>query len=121
MVFAAQANANGALAAPIWVLLAFFIHTCAELCLSPVGLSAVTKLAPLKFASLMMGIWFLANFFANWIAGQTAGQMDYIAQRGFFLPGYAGFFLIFLIGPCIAGLVLFALVPMLKKMSHGRA
>lgn len=121
MVIAAQANAGGQLASPIWVLLAFFIHTCAELCLSPVGLSAVTKLAPLKFASLMMGIWFLANFFANWIAGQTAGQIDNIAKAGFILPGYQGFFLIFVIGPCAAGLVLFALVPLLKKMSHGRA
>jgi len=121
MVFAAQANAGGQLASPIWVLLAFFIHTCAELCLSPVGLSAVTKLAPLKFASLMMGIWFLANFFANLIAGLTAGQIDNIAEKGFVLPGYQGFFLIFVIAPCAAGLVLFALVPMLKRMSHGRA
>lgn len=121
MVFAAQANAGGQLASPIWVLLAFFVHTCAELCISPVGLSAVTKLAPLKFASLMMGIWFLANFFANWIAGQTAGQIDNIAERGFILPGYQGFFLIFVIAPCAAGLVFLGLVPMLKKMSHGRA
>ncbi len=121
MVFAAQANAGGQLAPPIWVLLAFFVHTCAELCLSPVGLSAVTKLAPLKFASLMMGIWFLANFFANWIAGQTAGQIDNIAKAGFILPGYAGFFLIFVLAPCAAGVVLLALVPVLKKMSHGRA
>jgi POT family proton-dependent oligopeptide transporter len=121
MVFAAQANAGGQLASPLWVLLAFFVHTCAELCLSPVGLSAVTKLAPLKFASLMMGIWFLANFFANLIAGLTAGQMDHIAKTGFILPGYAGFFLIFVVGPCAAGLVLFTLVPLLKRMSHGRA
>jgi POT family proton-dependent oligopeptide transporter len=121
MVFAAQANTGGQLASPIWVLLAFLVHTCAELCISPVGLSAVTKLAPLKFASLMMGIWFLANFFANWIAGQTAGQIDNIAEKGFILPGYQGFFLIFVIAPCAAGVALFALVPLLKKMSRGRA
>jgi POT family proton-dependent oligopeptide transporter len=53
----------------IWLVLAYFFHTTGELCISPVGLSMVTKLAPLRFGSLMMGVWFLVNFFGNTLAG----------------------------------------------------
>ena len=52
-----------------WLVLAYLFHTLGELCISPVGLSMVTKLAPLRLASLMMGVWFLINFFANTLAG----------------------------------------------------
>jgi POT family proton-dependent oligopeptide transporter len=122
MVLGAHATNDGQLkVSPLWIIGALFIHTCAELCLSPVGLSLVTKLAPLKFASLMMGIWFLANMAANFIAERLAGMTDKIAETGFLgIPGYAGFFLIFVIAPCAAGAVLVCLVPMLKKMMHGR-
>ncbi len=121
MVFGAQINANtGLKVSPFWLFGAFLVHTCAELCLSPVGLSMVSKLAPLKFASLLMGTWFLANFIANFIAGKMAGLSDRIAESGFILPGHAGFFLIFVIAPCTAGVVLFMLVPLLKRMMHGR-
>jgi POT family proton-dependent oligopeptide transporter len=53
----------------IWLILAYLFHTMGELCISPVGLSMVTKLAPLRLASLMMGVWFLINFCANILAG----------------------------------------------------
>ncbi len=53
----------------IWLVLAYFFHTTGELCISPVGLSMVTKLAPLRFGSLMMGVWFLVNFVGNTLAG----------------------------------------------------
>ncbi len=53
----------------IWLVLAYFFHTTGELCISPVGLSMVTKLAPLRFGSLMMGVWFLVNLFGNTLAG----------------------------------------------------
>jgi POT family proton-dependent oligopeptide transporter len=56
-------------ASMIWLVLAYFFHTTGELCISPVGLSMVTKLAPLRFGSLMMGVWFLVNFFGNTLAG----------------------------------------------------
>jgi POT family proton-dependent oligopeptide transporter len=122
MVFGALATNNGTVkVSPIWLLGAFFIHTCGELCLSPVGLSLVTKLAPLKFASLLMGTWFLANMAANFIAERLAGQVDTITRTGFLgIPGYAGFFTIFVIAPCAAGIVVVFLVPMLKRMMHGR-
>ncbi len=52
-----------------WLVLAYLFHTTGELCISPVGLSLVTKLAPLRLGSLMMGVWFLVNFFGNLFAG----------------------------------------------------
>jgi POT family proton-dependent oligopeptide transporter len=53
----------------IWLVMAYLFHTLGELCISPVGLSMITKLAPLRLASLLMGFWFLINFFANTLAG----------------------------------------------------
>jgi proton-dependent oligopeptide transporter, POT family len=66
MVAAALESETGAKASMLWLVLAYFFHTTGELCISPVGLSMVTKLAPLRLASLMMGVWFLINFVANW-------------------------------------------------------
>jgi POT family proton-dependent oligopeptide transporter len=123
MVAGAKISDEGGAArvAPFWLVAAFFVHTCAELCLSPVGLSLVTKLAPVKFASLLMGVWFLANFVANLTAGLMSGQIDKIAEKGFILPGWAGYYLIFVVAPVVAGVVLLMLVPVLKKLMHGRA
>src|SRR5262249_4379501 len=106
---------------PIWLLAAYFLHTMGELCLSPVGLSMVTKLAPWKFGSLLMGCWFIANFVANFVAGVLGGLVNRIGEKGFILPGQAGFFLLFVIGPAAAGIITLALTPLLKKLMHGRA
>ena len=76
-VFEMQAAGDGK-AAMSWLVLAYLFHTLGELCISPVGLSMITKLAPLRLASLMMGVWFLINFFANTLAGYIgafAGDM----------------------------------------------
>jgi len=53
----------------IWLVLGYLFHTTGELCISPVGLSMITKLAPLRLGSLMMGVWFMINFVANTLAG----------------------------------------------------
>jgi POT family proton-dependent oligopeptide transporter len=120
MVVGAMLSEGGSVKiSPFWLFGALFVHTCAELCLSPVGLSMVSKLAPLKFASLMMGTWFLSNFFANFVAGQLTGQMNRISAANFIFEGVAGFFFIFVIAPCAAGVVLLAMMPKLKKMMHG--
>ena len=58
---------------PLWLVAAYAISELGELCLSPVGLSAVTKLAPVRILGLMMGVWFLSNSFGNKLAGWTAG------------------------------------------------
>lgn len=64
---------------PLWLVAAYFIMTIAELCLSPIGLSLVSKLAPRKFLSLMMGCWFLTSFCGNLIAGIWGGRFETIS------------------------------------------
>lgn len=121
MVFGAFAGEGGVKVSPLWIFAAFFLHTCAELCLSPVGLSMITKLAPVKLASMLMGVWFVSNFFANFIAAKLSGSVDKITETGFLgIPGYAGFFSIFVIAPCAAGVVLVFLVKPIKAMMHGK-
>lgn len=61
---------------PGWVVLAFFIQTCGELCLGPVGLSVMTKLAPARIVSLMMGVWFLSISVGNYVGGRLASLWD---------------------------------------------
>ncbi len=122
MVVGARLSDAGVRVSGFWLTTAFLFITCGELCISPVGLSLVTKLAPLRFASALMGVWFLANFVANFTAGRTAGQIDRLASGpGFLLGGQADFFLLFVIVPALAGILMLALVPWLRRLMHGRA
>jgi POT family proton-dependent oligopeptide transporter len=73
MVLGARAAQAGVLVSPRWLLLTYLLHTIGELCLSPVGLSAMTKLAPARVTGLMMGVWFLAASVGNKMAGTVAG------------------------------------------------
>jgi POT family proton-dependent oligopeptide transporter len=66
----------------IWLVLAYFFHTTGELCISPVGLSMVTKLAPLRLASLMMGVWFLVNLVGNTLAGYIGAFTEHMGEYG---------------------------------------
>jgi POT family proton-dependent oligopeptide transporter len=61
---------------PVWLVVTYFLHTTGELCLSPVGLSSMTKLSPRKLVGQMMGIWFMATSLGNLIAGLLAGRME---------------------------------------------
>lgn len=75
LVFGAtQAGADGQVAM-IWLALMYFFHTTGELCLSPVGLSMVTKLSVQRVAAMMMGVWFLSSAFASYAGGIIAGAM----------------------------------------------
>ena len=76
MIFASKVVAGGELAAPTFLLLTYLFHTFGELMISPVGLSATTKLAPKRFLGQMMGIWFVGAALGNLIAGQVAGDFD---------------------------------------------
>lgn len=76
MVSAAKLVVAGNQAAPYWLILTYLLHTMGELCLSPVGLSSVTKLSPKRFVGQMMGIWFVATSLGNLIAGLLAGRFD---------------------------------------------
>ena len=75
---------ESSLVSPLWLVLGYFIMTVAELCLSPIGLSLVSKLAPKKFLSLTMGCWFLTSFLGNTIAGIWGGKFDSISSAHLF-------------------------------------
>ncbi len=76
MVIASKIVLGGVSAASGWLIMTYLLHTMGELCLSPVGLSSVTKLSPQRFVGQMMGIWFLATALGNLFAGLVAGQFD---------------------------------------------
>jgi proton-dependent oligopeptide transporter, POT family len=61
---------------PWWLVLTYFLHTAGELCLSPVGLSAMTKLAPVRAAGLIMGVWFLSTAAGNYLGSRFAGLFE---------------------------------------------
>ena len=105
-----QAEAAGK-AALLWVVAAYVFHTMGELCLSPVGLSMVTKLAPVRLVSLLMGVWFLANAVANKLAGVIGGYAEQFGEFDVFLG--------ITIATGAAGVVLAALSPVLVRMMHG--
>ncbi|MGC3981647.1 MAG: peptide MFS transporter [Steroidobacteraceae bacterium] len=75
LFFAAQYVVQGQQVAPTWLVLTYLLHTTGELCLSPVGLSAVTKLAPKGYVGQMMGVWFMGTALGNLIAGLIAGLL----------------------------------------------
>ena len=72
VTMAAVKGASGAKVSPGWLLVCYFFHTSGELCLSPVGLSAMTKLAPARVAGLMMGVWFMSIAMGNYVGGRLA-------------------------------------------------
>ncbi len=79
MIFAANAVVRGGgnvLVSPWWLVASYFFQTVGELCLSPVGLSSMTKLSPRKYVGQMMGIWFLASALGNLIGGRVGGHVD---------------------------------------------
>jgi POT family proton-dependent oligopeptide transporter len=74
----------------LWLVLAYFFHTTGELCISPVGLSMVTKLAPLRLGSLMMGVWFLVNFVGNTLAGYIGAFTEHMGEYDWMISLAAG-------------------------------
>lgn len=115
-----------------WLVSLYLLHTFGELCLSPIGLSMVSKLAPLRFASLLMGTWFLANAAANKLAGTLSalippgagesaatGPVEYPTLLGFQITNLYEFFMIFILMSGIASLILMLIYKKLVKMMHG--
>jgi len=108
----------------MWLFGLYLLHTIGELCLSPIGLSMVVKLAPAKFASLLMGVWFLSTASANKFAGTLSAlypdpTMPIPSFLGFEITGLFEFFIIFVVLSGIASLILFLLSKKLQKMMHG--
>ena len=99
----------------IWLVLAYLFHTLGELCLSPMGLSYLSKLVPARMVAFMFGVYYLAIAIGNKLAHYIGGDIEKISQES----GLSYFFLIFTIVPIVLGLISFALHPLLKKLMHG--
>ena len=104
-------SAAGVKVSPLWLVAAYFIEEWGELCLSPVGLSAVTKLAPTRIVSLMMGVFFLSNSLGNKLAGWTAGFFSSMPLSQLF-GAVAAVCL-------VAAVIMFALVKPVRRMMGG--
>jgi POT family proton-dependent oligopeptide transporter len=107
----------------IWLTGLYLLHTWGELCLSPIGLSLFNKLSPLKFASLLMAVWFLGNAGGNKMAGVLSALYPENGKSTSFL-GYQmtslyDFFMLFVFMGGIAGVILLLLSKKLQKMMHG--
>jgi POT family proton-dependent oligopeptide transporter len=108
MVPAAQA---GGLVSPWWLVGCYFLATLGELCLSPIGLSAMTKLAPTRIGGFVMGIWFLGTAVGNWLAGRAGGLFESMPLPQLFGAVAAS--------ALVAGLVLAVLIKPTVRMMSG--
>jgi POT family proton-dependent oligopeptide transporter len=108
MIGASLAAQGGVQVSPMWLVLTYLLHTIGELCLSPVGLSAMTRLAPARVAGMMMGVWFLATSVGNYIGGRVAGLYESFSLPAIFgaVTGYA----------LLAALVMALLIGPIKRM-----
>jgi POT family proton-dependent oligopeptide transporter len=111
LVPAAKITESGGLVSPMWLIGTYLLHTWAELCLSPVGLSSMTKLAPARVAGLMMGVWFLGASVGNFIGGNLASFYE-----SFPLPSLFGIVAAFGVA---SGLLLLAFSGKIKQWMGG--
>jgi POT family proton-dependent oligopeptide transporter len=114
MVAAAGYVVQGEKVLPTWLVLTYLLHTFGELCLSPVGLSSMSKLAPPRFVGQILGVWFLATAIGVNLAGQFSGEID--PEKLSSMPGQ--FLYLFWWG-VIGGVVMLALTPWLKRLMRG--
>lgn len=98
----------------LWLIFAYLLHTMGELCLSPVGLSFINKLSPKQFFGTMFSVWFVATGLGTYLGGFISGIIGDSANYTI-----SQFFMIVVIFPAIAGVILLVLSPILKKMMHG--
>ena len=115
LAYGASGIEGGVKVSMIWLILAYLFHTLGELCLSPVGLSYVSKLVPARMIAFMFGMWYLAIAIGNKLAAVLGGQIENITNE----YSLSGFFLIFTIVPAVAGILVMILNPLLKKLMHG--
>ncbi|MCB2113266.1 MAG: peptide MFS transporter [Parvularculaceae bacterium] len=125
LVFGAQFHDSNFAVPLYWLAFAYFLHSLGELCLSPVGLSMITKLSITKLVGMMMGVWFLSSAMAQYVGGivaqfastETVGGEVLNAQVS--LETYLGVFTTIGYAGIISGVVLLVLWPILKKGMHG--
>ncbi len=99
----------------IFLILAYLFHTMGELCISPVGLSYLSKLVPARMIGFMFGVWYLAIAVGQKAAGTMGGMIDKISEK----YSMGTFFLIFTLIPIFVGLISIVLNPLLKRLMHG--
>lgn len=114
MAVASRFVAAGQKVWPAWLIATYFVHSVAELCLSPVGLSSVTRLAPQRLVGQMMGLWFLATSLGNLIAGVIAGEFN--AEAVHEMPGL---YLQIVLTTAGTGVLLLLLVKPIKRLMAG--
>jgi POT family proton-dependent oligopeptide transporter len=124
LVYGAQFPDQAGVVSAWWLIVAYLLHTTGELCLSPVGLSAVTKLAVPSVVGVMMGTWFLASAYSSYVAAQIATIAARPANEDSLnltaaLSGYTELFSQLLTIGLAGGAVLLVLSPLLKRMMHG--
>ena len=115
LAYGASGIEAGVKVSMIWLILAYLFHTLGELCLSPVGLSYVSKLVPARMIAFMFGMWYLAIAIGNKLAAVFGGQIENITNE----YSLSSFFLIFTFVPALAGILIMTLNPLLKKLMHG--
>jgi len=115
LAFGSYGVAAGVKVSMLWLILAYLFHTLGELCLSPVGLSYVSKLVPARMIAFMFGMWYLAIAIGNKLAALLGGQIDHITKE----YSMSTFFLIFTIVPLVAGILVIMAGPLLKRLMHG--
>jgi POT family proton-dependent oligopeptide transporter len=98
-----------------WLIAAYLFHTLGELCISPVGLSYVSKLVPAAWIGIMFGVYYLFIGMGNKLAGSMGGMIETITAQ----YSLSTFFMIFTIVPVGAGLIMILLSPLMKKLMHG--
>jgi POT family proton-dependent oligopeptide transporter len=108
LVIAARLSAQGIQVSPMWLVMTYLLHTIGELSRTPGGLRPMNQLAPARIAGLMMGVWFLAASVGNFIAGRLSGFYEAMP-----LPTLFGTVALFAV---VAGLIMFALVPWMKRL-----
>jgi POT family proton-dependent oligopeptide transporter len=111
LVAGAMLAEQGVKVSPMWLVAVYFLHTCGELALSPVGLSAMSRLAPVRIGGLVMGIWYLGSAVGNYIGGRMAGFYESMT-----LPSLFGSVAAFGLG---AGLVLLLVSRPLGRLERG--
>jgi POT family proton-dependent oligopeptide transporter len=115
LAFGAYGITEGVKVSMVWLILAYLFHTLGELCLSPVGLSYVSKLVPARMIAFMFGMWYLAIAIGNKLAAVLGGQIENITEQ----YDLSTFFLIFTVVPTVAGILVMVLNPLLKRLMHG--
>ncbi len=125
LVFGAKLTPEGTATPLIWLVLIYLLHTTGELCISPVGLSMITKLSVLRVVGMMMGVWFLASAGANFMAGQIARMTSIETQPGEAVDTSAALTNILdvytQVGWLAVGVAVFLLLisPLLRRGMHG--